>query len=183
TKVAVADQAGVLAAAKDLRRRSFGPATAKYRELGTLANLLAFNAVSTLPTRNFTSATFAEAPKLAAEQLHELRGVARNSCASCSIGCEHIYSRKGGGTQRMEYENVFALGPLCGVSDPDDVYAASARCDELGIDTISAGGTIAWAMECVERGLIDEPWLRFGDGAALLRVIDEIGERRPGLGE
>jgi aldehyde:ferredoxin oxidoreductase len=183
TAVGVADQAGVLGAAKDLRRRSFGPATAKYRELGTLANLLAFNAVSTLPTRNFTAATFDGAPRLAAEELHELRGVARNSCASCSIGCEHIYARKGGGSQRMEYENVFALGPLCGVSDPDDVFAASARCDELGIDTISAGGTIAWAMECVERGLIDEPWLRFGDGAALLRALDAIGTRAPGVGE
>jgi len=183
TKVEVADAAAVLAAAKDLRQRSFGPATAKYRELGTLANLLAFNAVSTLPTRNFTAATFADAPRLAAEELHEMRGVARNSCASCSIGCEHIYSRKGGGSQRMEYENVFALGPLCGVSDPDDVFAASARCDELGLDTISAGGTIAWAMECVERGLIDEPWLKFGDGAALLRALDLIGTRAPGLGE
>ena len=77
----------------------------------------------------------------------------------------------------MEYENVFALGPLCGVSDPDDVFAASARCDELGLDTISAGGTIAWAMECAERGLIDAPWLRFGDGAALLRALDLIGAR------
>jgi aldehyde:ferredoxin oxidoreductase len=183
TKVAVADQAGVLAAAKDLRKRSFGPATAKYRELGTLANLLAFNAVSTLPTRNFTAATFEGAPKLAAEELHEMRGVARNSCASCSIGCEHIYSRKGGGSQRMEYENVFALGPLCGVSDPDDVFAASALCDELGLDTISAGGTVAWAMECVERGLIDEPWLKFGDGPALVRALAAIGDRSPGLGE
>ena len=82
----------------------------------------------------------------------------------------------------MEYENVFALGPLCGVSDLDDVFAASARCDELGLDTISAGGTIAWAMECAERGLIDAPWLRFGDGAALLRALDLIGART-GLGE
>ena len=182
-RVGVADAPAVLAAAKDLRERSFGPATKKYRELGTLANLLAFNAVSTLPTRNFTAATFEGAPRLAAEELQSMREVARNSCASCSIGCEHIYSRKGGGTQRMEYENVFALGPLCGVSDPDDVFAASARCDELGIDTISAGGTIAWAMECAERGLIDEPWLRFGDGAALLRALDAIGDREPGLGE
>jgi aldehyde:ferredoxin oxidoreductase len=63
------------------------------------------------------------------------------------------------------------------------VFAASARCDELGIDTISAGGTIAWAMECVERGLIDAPWLTFGDGAALLRALDLIGSREPGLGE
>jgi aldehyde:ferredoxin oxidoreductase len=71
---------------------------------------------------------------------------------------------------------------LCGVSDPDAVLAASARCDELGLDTISAGGTIAWAMECAERGLLDAPWLRFGDAGALLRALEEIGARE-GLGE
>ncbi len=176
TKVAPADPAGVLAAAKDLRARSFGAATAKYRELGTLANLLAFNAISTLPTRNFTEATFEGADRLAAEDLDGMRKVARNSCASCSIGCEHIYASRGGRRTRVEYENVFALGPMCGVSDPDLVLAASARCDELGIDTISAGGTIAWAMECAEKGLLDAPWLRFGDGEALLRALAEIGD-------
>ena len=175
TKVAPADPAGVLAAARDLRTRSFGQATAKYRELGTLANLLAFNALSTLPTRNFSAATFEQAPDLALEDVSEMRKVARNSCASCSIGCEHIYRSKGGKQGRVEYENVFALGPMCGVSDAEHVLAASGRCDELGIDTISAGGTIAWAMECAERGLIDAPWLRFGDGEALLRALDEIG--------
>jgi aldehyde:ferredoxin oxidoreductase len=175
TKIGPADPDGVLAAARDLRQRSFGPATAKYRELGTLANLLAFNAISTLPTRNFTAATFTDAPRLAAEELHDLRGGTRSGCASCSIGCEHIYRARNGQTARVEYENVFALGPMCGVSDPDDVLAASARCDELGLDTISAGGTIAWAMECAQRGLLDAPWLRFGDGAALLRALDEIG--------
>jgi aldehyde:ferredoxin oxidoreductase len=182
TKVASAHPDRVLSAARDLRERSFGPATAKYRELGTLANLLAFNAISTLPTRNFQAATFAEAPRLAAEDLAEMRRVARNSCASCTIGCEHIYAARGGRRMRVEYENVFALGPMCGISDPDAVLTASGRCDELGLDTISAGGTIAWAMECAERGLIDAPWLRFGDAGALLRALDEIGERR-GLGE
>jgi aldehyde:ferredoxin oxidoreductase len=182
TKVASADPQGVLAAARDLRARSFGPATAKYRELGTLANLLAFNAISTLPTRNFQAATFTGAPKLAAEDLSRLRSVTRNSCASCTIGCEHIYSARGGKQMRVEYENVFALGPMCGVSDPDAVLAASGQCDELGIDTISAGGTIAWAMECAERGLIDAPWLRFGDPDAVARALAEIGERR-GLGD
>jgi aldehyde:ferredoxin oxidoreductase len=181
-RVPLADRDAVQAAARDLRARSFGPATEKYRELGTLANLLAFNELSTLPTRNFSAATFEGAENLAAENLAELRTRARNSCASCSIGCEHIYDVKGGGSARVEYENVFALGPLCGVSDPDDVLVASKRCDELGLDTISAGGTIAWAMECAERGLIDAPWLRFGDGAALLRAIEEIGART-GLGE
>jgi aldehyde:ferredoxin oxidoreductase len=181
-KVASADPQAVLGAARDLRARSFGPATAKYRELGTLANLLAFNAISTLPTRNFQAATFAEAPQLAAEELAQMRTVTRNSCASCTIGCEHIYRARGGQQARVEYENVFALGPMCGVSDPDAVLAASGRCDELGLDTISAGGTIAWAMECAERGLIDAPWLRFGDGGAVLRALDEIGAQQ-GLGE
>jgi aldehyde:ferredoxin oxidoreductase len=171
TKVAPADPAGVLAAAKELRTASFGAATAKFRELGTLAN-----AVSTLPTRNFTSATFEGAPQLSAEELSDLRGVTKNSCASCAIGCEHIYRRKGGKQVRVEYQNVFAVGSMCGVADPDDVLEASARCDELGLDTISAGGTIAWAMECAERGLIDAPWLRFGDGRAVLRALDEIVE-------
>jgi aldehyde:ferredoxin oxidoreductase len=181
-KPPLADPKAVLAAAGDLRRRSFGPATAKYRELGTLANLLSFNAINTLPTRNFNAASFEGAPKLAAEELHELRLVARDNCASCTIGCEHIYAAPGGGTTRVEYENVFALGPLCGVSDPDAVLAASSLCDDLGIDTISAGGTLAWAMECAERGLIDAPWLRFGDVEALTRALTEIGARE-GLGD
>ncbi len=181
TKVASSDPKGVVEAARALSKLSFGPATAKYRELGTLANLLAFNAISTLPTRNFQEATFAEAPRLSTEQLSEMTGVVRSGCASCTIGCEHIYPGLGGKKVRVEYENVFALGPLCGVSDPEAVLEASARCDAFGIDTISAGGTIAWAMECAERGLIDAPWLRFGDAAALLRAIDEIGSRS-GLG-
>jgi aldehyde:ferredoxin oxidoreductase len=193
-KVATADPIAVLAAARELRARSFGPATEKYRELGTLANLLAFNAISALPTRNFQAATFDGASKLAGEpataaaatdggtasagapaNIEGMRRVARSSCASCTIGCEHIYQVGRGKKARVEYENVFALGPMCGVSDPESVLAASARCDEFGIDTISAGGTIAWAMECAQRGLIDAPWLRFGDPAALLRALDEIG--------
>ncbi len=181
-KVASADPAGVLAASRQLRERSFGAATAKYRELGTMANLLTFNAISTLPTRNFSAATFEEAASLQESDVFELRQVARNSCASCSIGCERLYKGPGGKKTRMEYENAFALGPLCGVSDPDAVIAASALCDELGLDTISTGGTIAWAMECAENGLIDAPWLRFGDADALLRAIEEIGARE-GLGD
>jgi len=185
-KVATADPQVVLAAARDLRERSFGPATAKYRELGTLANLLAFNAIAALPTRNFQAASFEGAPSLAEQpaesEVAGMRKVARSSCASCTIGCEHIYRVGRGKKARVEYENVFALGPMCGVSDPEAVLAASARCDDLGIDTISAGGTIAWAMECAQRGLIDAPWLRFGDSAALLRALDEIGAGSTPLG-
>src|SRR6201993_2623342 len=89
-KVATADPRNVLKAAKDLRERSFGPATAKYRELGTLANLLAFNAISTLPTRNFQASAFDGAPNLAGQPaeaqkqddaVQGMRKVARSSCA------------------------------------------------------------------------------------------------------
>jgi aldehyde:ferredoxin oxidoreductase len=166
---------------RDLSKRSFGPATAKYRELGTAANLLTFNRLGTLPTRNFQSGTFADAPKISAEQLRVEHSRTRASCVACTIGCEHIYSM-GTSSVRLEYESLFALGSLCGVADSDAVLRASQRCDELGIDTISAGGTIAFAMECVERGLLDEPWLRFGSGDAVLKAIDLIGERE-GVGQ
>jgi aldehyde:ferredoxin oxidoreductase len=165
---------------RDLSKRSFGPATAKYRELGTAANLLTFNRFGTLPTRNFQQGTFDEAPNLSPEQLRVEYSRTRASCVACTIGCEHIYSVGNAGV-RIEYESLFALGSLCGVSDREAVLRASRRCDELGIDTISAGGTIAFAMECVERGLLDEPWLTFGSGEAVLKAIDLIG-RRQGIG-
>jgi aldehyde:ferredoxin oxidoreductase len=161
---------------RDLSKRSFGPATAKYRELGTAANLLTFNRFGTLPTRNFQQGTFDEAPNLSPEQLRVEHAKTRASCVACTIGCEHIYS-VGKNNVRIEYENLFALGSLCGVSDGEAVLRASQRCDDLGIDTISAGGTIAFAMECVERGLLDEPWLTFGSGDAVLRALDLIGHR------
>jgi aldehyde:ferredoxin oxidoreductase len=66
------------------------------------------------------------------------------------------------------------LGPLCGVVDANVVLTASQYCDEQGLDTISAGGTIAFAMECAERGYLNTPWLRFGNGPALLRGLNEI---------
>src|SRR5215207_9620248 len=168
-KCAVADAGAVLAAAKDLRARSFGPATAKYRGLGTLTNLLAFNALSALPGRNFGG----ETTTLALED----RAAVRDSCASCSIGCERILTTSDGRSARVEYESAFALGPLVGIDDPDEVLLATARADELGIDTISAGGTIAWAMEA---GVAD--WLRFGDAHALHRALDLIGAR-DGIGD
>lgn len=169
--------------AKELSKKSFGPATAKYRELGTASNLLAFNRLHTLPTRNFQQATFEQAADLAPETLIETREKTRVSCRACTIGCEHLYQLdKSNDKVRLEYENLFALGPLCGVSDAGAVLQASQRCDELGIDTISAGGTIAFAMECVERGYLDEPWLRFGEAAALHRAIELIGCRE-GVGD
>jgi aldehyde:ferredoxin oxidoreductase len=165
---------------KDLSRRSFGPATEKYRELGTASNLLLFNRLGTLPTRNFQVGTFDQAEQISVEELRVTRDRTRASCVACTIGCEHIYA-VGNGSVRTEYESLFALGSLCGVGDATAVLSAIAKCDELGLDTISAGGTIAFAMECVERGWLDAPWLKFGDGDAVLRALDLIASRH-GLG-
>jgi aldehyde:ferredoxin oxidoreductase len=176
----LADRERVVELARELSRRSLGPATAKYRELGTVANLMAFDRIGALPTRNFQSGRFERAEELAAEELKPLRERARASCASCTIGCEHIYGFGREGETRIEYESLFALGPLCGISDPDAVLAASRRCDELGLDTVSAGGTIAFAMECAERGYLPEA-PHFGDAEGLLAMLDDIAHRR-GLG-
>ena len=166
---------------RSLSKRSLGPATAKYRELGTATNLVTFNRFGALPTRNFQSGVFEEASNLSPEELSAARGKTRSSCVACTIGCEHIYGHGKNGV-RVEYESLFALGSLCGVGDSEAVLNASRRCDDLGLDTISAGGTIAFAMECVEQGWLDAPWLQFGSGEALLRAIDLIGARE-GIGD
>jgi aldehyde:ferredoxin oxidoreductase len=165
----------------DLSARSFGPATAKYRELGTATNLLTLNRFGALPTRNFQRGTFQQAARFAPATLSAAHPRVRASCLACTIGCEHLYEVDGTRI-RVEYESLFALGSLCNVEDADIVLRASRRCDDLGIDTISTGGTIAFAMECVERGLLDETWLRFGSGDALLKAVDLIG-RREALGD
>ena len=173
-----ADTDGLVKRAKQLSKLSFGPATEKYRELGTAANMLVFNRLNCLPTRNFQRGSFANSEQFSPQALGAARDKTRSSCAACTIGCTHLYSINSGTSNRnvrIEYENIYALGPLCDVQDPQAVLQASQRCDELGIDTISTGGTIAFAMECVERGFLDEPWLRFGDGVALLQAIELIG--------
>jgi aldehyde:ferredoxin oxidoreductase len=120
--------------------------------------------------------------------------VVRNSCAACTIGCEHVYAIKsdrdeGASGVRLEYESLFALGPLCGVNDPDWVLRAARACDDFGLDTISTGGTIAFLMECAERGWVDDRIpgssraLRFGDGGAVLDAIHVLVDRRERLGE
>jgi aldehyde:ferredoxin oxidoreductase len=176
----VADPAGVVAAAKALSAKSFGPATAKYRELGTVSNLLTFNRLNALPTRNFTAGQFEGAEAISGEALAAATKVIRSSCAGCTIGCEHGYAL-GSSSVRLEYESLFALGPLCGISDRDSILRAAKRCDELGLDTISAGATVAFAMECGELGLLPDPDLRFGRGDCLLTLLDRIATRE-GLG-
>ena len=170
----------------DLTRRSLGPATEKYRTLGTLANVSVFNRLGTLPTRNFRESTFELADLVGGEALHEGHHVKNAHCANCTIGCEQIVQTNDGGPRtkgRMEYESGFALGPLVGIGDPNAIIRASHLCDELGMDTISAGATIAWAMESNDRGLLSQgPELRFGNADALMSTLASIGAR-DGIGD
>ncbi|HKI99510.1 MAG TPA: aldehyde ferredoxin oxidoreductase C-terminal domain-containing protein [bacterium] len=172
-----ADASSLDALRRDLKQRSLGPGTEKYRTTGTLGNLLVFNRIGILPTQNFSRGQDARAESLSAEGLFEGERVERATCRDCMIGCEKRYVGPDGGTTRLEYENVFALGSLLGIWNRDTVLRASQMCDELGMDTISTGGTYAFAAECVERGLLELPGVRFGDGEGLLTVLPKIARR------
>ena len=178
--VAVADPAAVAAIAATLSQRSLGSLTAKYREIGTVANLAVFNALGTLPTRNFQGATFANADAVSGESLTENSFNRRHGCACCTIRCERLFKSLSGAEQRLEYETLFALGPMCGIHEGEFVLQAARLCDHYGMDTISAGGTLAWAMECADKGLLPQAaalGLRFGRGDALLRMLSMIAQR------
>lgn len=182
TKVADAHSLEKIAAA--LRERSLSSLTDKYREIGTVANLAVFNHLGTLPTRNFQRSTFDDADALSGESLTENNFSRRHGCAACTIRCERLFKALDGRDQRMEYETLFALGPLCGIRDPDSVLHAAQLCDLYGLDTISTGGTLAWAMECGEKALLPEAQkfgLRFGEPEGVFAAIAAIAERR-GIG-
>lgn len=173
----------LVALAKGLSEKSMGPATAKYRELGTVSNLLTFNRLKTLPTLNFREGSFAGAEQLSPEVMAKEFPKTRSSCVACTIGCEHLFSvqdQKTGTAQpvRLEYENLFALGPLVGNSDPQKLLRASKLCDEMGLDTISLGGTIAFAMECAERGLAQFPSLQKEGKIDLESIIEQVAYRQ-----
>ncbi len=191
-EVGIADARATAEIAATLRARALGPKTAKYRVLGTGANLRVLQRMGQLPTRNFTAAQFEGAESVTPERARESASTyveLRAGCAGCPVQCEHLYVRKERDRRTAsasEYESVWAFGPNCGVADLDAVLDAIGRCDELGLDTISTGGAIAFAMECAQRGLVERdafgPELRFGNPAVLLPAIDAIAARR-GLGD
>ena len=165
-RVSVADADGVAAIAATLRQRSLGEHTAKYREIGTVANLAVFDRLGALPTRNFQQSTFAGADGLSGESLTENSFSRRHGCASCTIRCERLFKSQSGNEQRMEYETLFALGPLCGIEDPEAVLEAARLCDAYGLDSISTGGT--WPG----------PWSARRGGSCRRRVICASARRR-----
>jgi aldehyde:ferredoxin oxidoreductase len=109
----------------------------------------------------------------------------RDTCNRCSVRCKLVVAHNGDLTIAPEYggpeyESLGALGPLCKINDPIVVAKANELCAAYGLDTISTGGTIAFAMEAAEKNLVEGP--RFGDGDSLLKSIHQIA-RREGLGD
>jgi aldehyde:ferredoxin oxidoreductase len=176
---------------KEFHERMKGPATQKYRTLGTPENVLVHNALHCMPTRNYNNAYFEAAEKVSGETLNE-RFVAKViGCSSCAMRCEHICVVPEGpykGTvTRMEYEPLWALGPYCGVDRLDAIIKGMDLCNYYGIDGISAGVIVAFAMDCYENGILSEKDLdgidaRFGNYEALVQLLEKIGKRE-GIGD
>ncbi|KPV62425.1 MAG: Tungsten-containing aldehyde ferredoxin oxidoreductase [Candidatus Bathyarchaeota archaeon BA1] len=171
---------------KVLHERMKGPAARKYRTLGTPENVLVLNALGALPVNNFTRATFDGAAKVSGEYLNE-RFVAKIiGCSSCAMRCEHIAVVPEGpykGTvSRMEYEPLWSLGINCGVDRLDAIIKAMEQCNYYGMDGISAGVIVGFAMDCYEHGVLTKEDtggldLRFGNHEAVLEMLKRIGTR------
>jgi len=176
---------------KEFHERMKGPATQKYRTLGTPENVLVHNSLSCMPTRNYNNSRFEGAEKVSGENLNE-RFVAKIiGCSSCAMRCEHICVVPEGpykGTMtRMEYEPLWAMGPYCGVDRLDAIIKGMDLCNYYGIDAISAGVIVGFAMDCYENGILTQKDLdgidaRFGNYEALVQLIEKIGKRE-GIGD
>jgi aldehyde:ferredoxin oxidoreductase len=190
--VNVADLEGFKEFVKMIHERMKGPATKKYRTLGTPENVLVLNSLAALPTRNFTQATFEGAERVSGEYLNEHFVKKIVGCATCAMRCDHIAvvpeGEYKGSTSRLEFECLWALGPDCGIDRLDAIIEAMRLCNYYGIDGISAGVVIGFAMDLYEHGIItkeqtDGVDLRFGNAEALVQMVKKIGLREGWLGD
>jgi aldehyde:ferredoxin oxidoreductase len=159
--------------------------------LGTAGTVSYMNRVGILPTRNFQQGVFEHAGRVDGERVRADFMTRNRGCHSCTINCGRVTKVTGHGAldghgEGPEYETIFGLGTDCGVGHLAAIIKANYLCNELGLDTIEAGATIATAMELAERGYIPEADigfpLRFGDAEALLRLTEDMAYRR-GFGE
>lgn len=153
---------------------------------GTAGVVMPQNAMGTLPTRNYNEGAFEGAEPLSGEVMAETILTERDTCYACAVRCKRVVEteflqhkvlpRYGG----AEYETLACFGSYCGIDDLAAVSLANQLCNEYGLDTIGTGATIAWAMECVEAGLLTEGEiglpLRFGNAEAMVRMTELIGK-------
>jgi aldehyde:ferredoxin oxidoreductase len=155
------------------------------QEFGTAGYLEVHNDKGIQPSRNFVDAFFDEASKIGGKALNEIL-VKRDNCYGCPVRCKRVVKTEFEGHEVIpeyggpEYETIAAFGTLCMNSNLHSIALANQRCNALGLDTISAGVSIAFAMEASEKGLIPEK-IEWGDPHAVLMLIEQIAKRE-GLG-
>jgi len=196
--VSVADPDALLQLSYDILQAAQGPHTQKYRILGTSSNVLNMNRLGLLPTRNYQQGTFEDAELVSGEYLHENYKAKTTACAQCPIACEQIGHVKEGpfapAMGHIEYESLFALSSNCGVSDMEASIKAIVNCNDLGLDTMSTGVTISWAMESYEKGVFTKEDFkcekypegfeaRFGNGEAMVALTEMIAHRDGYMGD
>ena len=154
-----------------------------------LVNIL--NANGCLPTRYFRYSTFEGAEDISGELWAEKYLIKRRACYGCSMGCGRYAGVEEGPwatppQEGPEYETINMLGSLCGNNDLASIIRANHLCNNLGMDTISTGSVIAFAMECFERGILTKKdlggrALHWGDSDGILRLLKQIAYRE-GIG-
>jgi aldehyde:ferredoxin oxidoreductase len=161
-----------------------------FGEYGTAGVLGIQNKMGGQPTRNYTEGTFEDAGAIDGGTMVKTILKERDTCYACVVKCKRVVEVHDpdldvdpvyGGP---EYETLTFFGSMCGVGDLKLLARASADANMYGMDTISCGATIAWAMEAKARGLLDDQGLdlAFGDGRSVLRAIEAIALRR-GVGD
>ncbi|MBS7606919.1 aldehyde ferredoxin oxidoreductase family protein [Candidatus Bathyarchaeota archaeon] len=162
-----------------------------FTDYGTSRGVVAFEEMGNLPIKNWTGGRFPGAEKISGVRMAETILVGRKACFACHVACGRYVRVSEGPYAPLEgygpeYETIAALGSLCMNDNLEAIAKANDLCNRFGLDTISVGATIAFAMECYERGIItkDETGgieLIWGDPDAIIRTIELIG-RREGFG-
>jgi aldehyde:ferredoxin oxidoreductase len=149
-----------------------------FPDFGTSVVMNIINAIGALPTRNFQESEFENAEAISGEAMTDQILVKNDACWACPIACTRVTKTSNGKEgEGPEYETMWAFGAACGVDDIEAIAEAGYACNDLGMDTISAGSTIACAMELTERGLLDSD-LRFGRADLLVKAMEDVAYRR-----
>lgn len=191
-RIELADRDKVSQVATWLRENFRERWTLRLHETGTIGGLLNLSESGGLPTRNFQEGSFEGAEKITGQTMKDTILVGRDTCHACPVTCKRKVKVTGryevdpvyGGP---EYETAAALGSCCGIDDLEAIAYGNQLCNAYGLDTISTGMVISWAMECFERGLLTTEdtgglELRFGDAEAMISLIDQIIHRQ-GFGD
>lgn len=145
--------------------------------------------VGALPTRNFSAGSFEGGKNIYGPVMRKEIVITDKGCFGCPSPCGKYSHMKRYNTnvEGPEYETIGMMGSNLGIGDIQDVAQANLLCDELGVDTISTGSAIGWAMECYEKGILTKQdtyalELKFGNAQAAFAMIEKIARREPGLG-